>query len=71
MKIELIKNPSGSWFVAIGELYDDGLTFDEALGVVATVMVDENKKPRYLRTEQEHQKATKFGFAMVKDKRHT
>lgn len=56
MKIEVERNPSGNYTVRLidesgTQRYDDSLSFDEALGCVASFLC--KQEPRYLRTEAE------------------
>lgn len=51
MKIELEKTETG-WLVRYGELWEDSLSLDEALGCVASIMF--TGKAPYLKNDLQH-----------------
>lgn len=52
MKIEIVKNDAyNSWSISVGDQLSDELCFDEALGVVASLLL--GVKPRYMQTMEQ------------------
>ena len=44
----------GGYTVRVGDRYAEHLTFDEAIGLVARIMLSEQSRPTWLKTAEEH-----------------
>lgn len=66
-KIEIFKSPNGAYFVGVGDRYEDGLSADEALFVVAQALITPEAPHRWLSTEQEHfERSTKNKWSIFR-----
>jgi len=54
MKITITKEPKGSYTVRSGDRYQDGLCWDEMLGVIARATLHGEQMERVLHTHAEH-----------------
>lgn len=68
MKIEIIRNDGGSFFVGIDDKFEDELSPDEALMVVSTAIISPKQRIPYLKTQAEHDlQFEKHGWRKVID----
>ena len=57
-KIIVEKQKTGGWNVIVGDYYSDTLGYDECLGLLATLIVDNSHKNclSWLKTKEQHDK---------------